>query len=152
MIDDLSCATLVENAIRWARAQIGSAAYPFRCLAFVEDAYEIANDIEIFGGSTAKESADSYRLTADGLPPAGAFVFYDCFGTLFDSYQNWGHVGLSLGDGRVIHAWDQVRIDGCRAVETLAGAPGWTSPRYLGWAGADQILRGHRRRDSAGCA
>jgi len=31
------------------------------CLAFVEDALERSNEIEIFGGDTAKESADLYE-------------------------------------------------------------------------------------------
>ncbi|MFS0714814.1 hypothetical protein ABC195_13115 [Microbacterium sp. 2P01SA-2] len=37
-----------------------------------------------------------------------------------------GHVGLSLGDGLVIHAWDRVRIDDHRRLEALRPAPGWT--------------------------
>jgi cell wall-associated NlpC family hydrolase len=138
--------TMVENAIRWAQVQVGSDAYPFRCLAFVEDAYEMGNGIEIFGGSTAQESAGAYGVETGLAPPAGAFVFYDCWGTLFDIHQNWGHVGLALGDGRVIHAWDRVRIDPYLDVEKLAGAPGWNSPRYLGWTGVARILQGHRAR------
>lgn len=143
-------ALYVERAMAWALAQVGSAAYPFRCLAFVEDAYEIANQIEIFGGSTAKESADAYGVQTPALdPPAGAFVFYDCCGALFDVYQNWGHVGLSLGDGTVVHAWNQVRVDPYRAVETLHGAPGWTQPRYIGWVAVERILQGHRTISTA---
>jgi cell wall-associated NlpC family hydrolase len=137
--------TMIENAIRWAKAHIGADAYRTRCLAFVEDAYELGNGIEIFGGSTATESAVAYGVET-GQPPAGAFVFYECWGTLFDLYQNWGHVGLALGDGRVIHAWDQVRIDPYLDVEKLIGAPGWNQPRYLGWTGVERILQGHRKR------
>lgn len=50
----------VDRAIAWATARLGNPDYAFRCLAFVEDAYEAGNAIEIFGGSTAKESADEY--------------------------------------------------------------------------------------------
>jgi hypothetical protein len=69
--------TYIANAIHWAQAQLESAAYPFRCLAFVEDAYERANRVEIFGGSTATESADAYaaRSNREHPPPRGAFVF-----------------------------------------------------------------------------
>ena len=52
----------MENAIEWAKSQLDSTEYPFRCLAFVEEAYEKGNQIEIFGGSCAKESADEYRI------------------------------------------------------------------------------------------
>lgn len=144
---DESLSTTIEKTIKWALAQLGSDTYTFRCLAFVEDAYEIANRVEIFGGSTARESAEEYGVQKEPLtPPIGAFVFYDMSGTLFDTYKNWGHVGLSLGDGRVIHAWDKVRIDGYLDVEKLQGAPGWTPPQYIGWAPVNRIFVGHRKK------
>ncbi|RPI88179.1 MAG: hypothetical protein EHM40_22480, partial [Chloroflexi bacterium] len=87
-----------------------STSYRFLCLAFVEDAYEAGNGIEIFGGDCAKESADLYEVQpASTVPPRGAFVFYDCSGPLNSLEKNWGHVGLSCGDGNIIHAWDRVR-------------------------------------------
>ncbi|WP_432283803.1 hypothetical protein SLT36_18140 [Aminobacter sp. BA135] len=61
---------------------------------------------------------------------------------MFDITINWGHVGLCLGDGRVIHAW--VRIDDIHAVEALEPAEGWTQPRYVAWASVDRILQGHQ--------
>ncbi len=95
----------MANAIRWAQEHLGVADYAGRCLAFVEDAYEKGNYVEIFGGSSAKESADEYKAERyKGEPPAGAFVFYDCFGQLSGEYKNWGHVGLHIGEGQVIHA------------------------------------------------
>lgn len=139
-------ACYVPNAIRWAECQLGSTAYRFRCLAFVEDCYEKGNSIEIFGGSRAKESADIYGAGREGEPEPGAFVFYDCSGTIGDTYQNWGHVGLCVGPGKVIHAWDTVRIDGYLEVESLAPAPGWASPRYCGWVPAGRVLQGHQKR------
>jgi len=83
-------------------------------------------------------------LAEAGVPPRGAFVFYDCIGTIDGVTKNWGHVGLSCRDGQVIHAWDEVREDAYLAVEQLEAAPGWTAPRYLGWVGVDRILQGHR--------
>jgi cell wall-associated NlpC family hydrolase len=134
----------VGNAVAWAREQMGSDAYRFLCLAFVEDAFEKGNGIEIFGGSTAKESAEVYGVRADAtMPPAGAFVFYDCSGPIDGVEKNWGHVGLSCGGGRVIHAWDRVREDDTLAVEQLQGAPGWTAPRYVGWVPVERIMLGH---------
>lgn len=136
----------VDRAIAWATARLGNPDYAFRCLAFVEDAYEAGNAIEIFGGSTAKESADEYGVTEPQptAVPRGAFVFYDMTGELFGRRTNWGHVGLHFGDGRVVHAWDEVRIDGYLALQALEVAPGWTQPRYIGWAAPERLLRGHR--------
>lgn len=139
----------IENAIRWARQHLGSKDYRFLCLAFVEDAYEQGNGIEIFGADCAKGSAELYGVhMSSSLPPRGVFVFYDCSGpSLLDGTEkNWGHVGLSCGDGNVIHGWGQVREDHYLAVEQLQGAPGWTSPKYIGWTSVDRILQGHRQK------
>lgn len=135
-----------ENAIRWAKGQLGSDEYPFKCLAFVEDAYEKSNNVEIFGGSTAKESADEYGVSKEsGFPPVGAFAFYDCSGPLSGDYKNWGHVGLSLGDGDVIHAWNKIRIDNYLEIEDLTPAQGWTKPKYIGWVPVERIFKGYRK-------
>jgi hypothetical protein len=142
--DDLAAA-----AVRWALDRVGDRGYSLCCLAFVEDAFERANAIEVFGGISATESAAQYGLHPfdDAQPPpAGSFVFYDAAGPIRGVHDNWGHVGLSLGDGRVVHAWDVVRVDPTRAVEGLQAAPGWTSPRLRGWADVATILRGHRPR------
>lgn len=137
----------IENAISWAKDKIGSEAYAFKCLAFVEDAYEESNSVEIFGGSTAKESADEYEAEKNtGFPPIGAFVFYDTYGTIYNEYKNYGHVGLHMGNGQVIHSWDRVRVDHYLDVQKLATAPGWTSPQYIGWAPVERIFRGYRKK------
>lgn len=82
-----------KAAIDWAKGKIGSKEYTFLCLAFVEDAYEKANHVEIFGGSSAKESADEYGAWNNtGVPPIGAFVFYDCFGSLLNEYKGLASV------------------------------------------------------------
>ncbi len=140
-------ATCITNAIRWAQAHLGSTDYPFLCLAFVEDAYEKSNHVEIFGGSSAKESADEYGAAqTQGEPPIGAFVFYDCLGTLNGEYKNWGHVGLHIGEGKVVHAWDKVRLDDYRDVQNLTPSPGWTKPQFIGWAPIERIFIGCRKK------
>ncbi len=139
--------TYIANAIRWAEEHLGSTDYPFLCLAFVEDAYEKSNHVEIFGGSSAKESADMYAAAQNASEPqVGAFLFYDCFGTLDGEYQNWGHVGLYIGAGKVIHAWDKVRMDHYLDVQDLTPAPGWTQPQYLGWTPIERIFVGYRQK------
>lgn len=133
-----------EGAIAWALDKLGVTNYAGLCYAFVEDAYEFGNGIVLDGqGCTAKEAADAYGAAdSSGQPPTGAYVFYNCLGTLNGEHRNWGHVGLSLGDGRVIHAWDRVRIDDLRDVEELAPAPGFERPQYIGWTPVERILQG----------
>jgi hypothetical protein len=139
--------TYIANAIRWAKGHLGSTDYPFLCLAFVEDAYEESNHVEIFGGSSAKESADEYGAAQNiDEPPIDAFVFYDCSGRIKDEYKNWGHVGLSIGDGNVIHAWDKVRVDDYLDVQNLSPAPGWTRPQFIGWTPIERIFVGYRKK------
>ena len=137
-------ALVVERAIAWALEHVGSPAYGLRCLAFVEDAYERANAIEVFGGSSAAESAAIYGATAsDGEPARGAFVFFDTSGPVEGIDRDWGHVGLALGDGSMVHAWSTVRVDPIHEIHRLRGAAGWSAPVYGGWTPPERILQGH---------
>lgn len=141
---DKNLQNLIDNSIMWALSHLNSTAYTFMCLGFVEDALERSNSIEIFGGDSAKESADLYEAHRfKGMPPKGSFVFYDCVGVIKGITKNWGHVGLATDDGKVIHAWDKVRIDDYREIENLATAPGWDKPQYIGWVPLERILIGH---------
>jgi cell wall-associated NlpC family hydrolase len=136
----------IRNAAKWAEERLDSTDYRTKCLAFVEDAYEMANAVEVFGGDTAYESALEYGAAENaGPPPLGAFVFYDCVGELRGEHKNWGHVGLHIGDGKVVHAWDKVRIDDYLEVEMLGAAPGWTKPSYIGWAPIERVFLGYRK-------
>jgi hypothetical protein len=136
----------IANAIHWAQEQLGSTEYTTRCLAFVEDAYEESNHIEIFGGSSAQESADEYGAAQhQGEPPIGAFVFCACADPVEDEIKHWGHVGLCIGEEKVIHAWDKVRIDHYLAVQELTPPPGWTAPQFIGWAPIERIFVGYRK-------
>ena len=146
MSDDFT--EYVENAVNWALEKVGSTEYRTLCLAFVEDAYEKSNGIWLDGYPSAKEESDTFEVRhSDEQPPRGVFVFYDCFGTIKDEYRNWGHVGLSLGDGRVIHAWDKVRVDTVRGVEELEAAEGWSKPSYLGWAPVSRVFEGFKHKE-----
>ncbi len=133
--------TVIENMIRWAENKIGSEVYAGWCLSFIEDALEKGNGIEIFGGDCARESCELYRdALQSGVPERGAFVFYDCLCQSEEGIVNWGHCGIGLGDGRVIHAWDRVRIDDYRAIESLQASSG-DHPKYLGWVKVERVLR-----------
>lgn len=139
---------LVSNTIQWAKAHLDSTDYTYMCLGFVEDALEKSNGVEIFGGDSAKESAELYEAYQwKGLPAEGGFVFYDCIGTINGVKANWGHVGLALDNGQIIHAWDKVRIDDYLAVETLPVAPSWEQPKYIGWVPIERIMVGYEPKE-----
>ena len=143
---------IIDSALQWALDRLGSKEYPGLCYAFCEDAYELGGKIILDGqGSTAREAADAYLarmqtagISMEGNPPKGAYVFYDCAGPLNGEQRDWGHMGLSLGDGRVIHSWGEVRVDNLLAIEDLAPPPGWTKPQYVGWAATEVVLLGMR--------
>lgn len=127
--------------MHWALARLDDEQYRGVCYGFLEDAYEYGNDIELDGqGTTAFEAAEAYGCRKDGPPPRGAYVFFDTVCEVNGELARWGHIGLSLGDGRVVHAWDVVRVDSIEAVERLVVPPTWTAPTYLGWAPVEQIL------------
>jgi hypothetical protein len=143
---ELDESLIVGRALEWARGELGSAAYELRCLSFVEDAYEIANEIEVFGGSSARESAELYAASAAiGEPPAGAFVFFATEGMVDGVVRDWGHVGLALGDGRMVHAWPEIRIDSIADFPALPSGS-WSTPVYVGFAPPSRILEGSRSR------
>ena len=133
--------TMTDNMIAWAENRIGNPNYAGWCLDFIEDALEQSNDIEIFGGDSAKESCEMYKDALQaGVPERGAFVFYDCLCPGEDGPVNWGHCGISLGDGQIIHAWDVVRIDDYQEIEHLTALTG-DYPKYLGWVSLSRVLR-----------
>lgn len=133
--------TLIDNMISWAKDRLGETKYAGWCLSFIEDALEISNCIEIFGGDSARESAGLYADAMQyGPPERGAFVFYDCLCSSEDGPVNWGHCGISLGDGRVIHAWDKVRIDPYLDIERMTAQTG-DHPHYIGWVPVERVLR-----------
>lgn len=131
---------LIENMIAWAENHVGDTSYTGWCLSFIEDALEKSNGIEIFGGDSAKESYEMYSdALHTGIPERGAFVFYDCLCPSENGPINWGHCGIALSDGSVIHAWDKVRTDDYLAIEKLTAVTG-DHPKYLGWVPVARVL------------
>lgn len=131
---------MIDNMITWAKSRIGDTKYASWCLSFIEDALEISNDIEIFGGDSAKESCELYRdALRTGMPERDAFVFYDCLCPSEDGPVNRGHCGIALEDGSVIHAWDKIRIDGYLDMEKLTALTG-DHPKYIGWVPVARVL------------
>lgn len=132
---------LTDRMLAWAEERLGHTEYAGWCLSFAEDALEISNGIEIFGGDSARESCDLYRdALRTGEPERGALVFYDCMCMSGDGPVNWGHCGICCGNGRVIHAWDAVRKDDYRDIEALTAMTG-DHPRYLGWVPVARVMK-----------
>lgn len=132
---------LIDRMIAWAEARLGHAEYAGWCLSFAEDALEISNGIEIFGGDSARESYDLYQdVLRTDEPERGAFVFYDCLCQSENGLVNWGHCGICCGQGQIIHAWDVVRKDDYHAIEEMTALTG-DHPKYLGWVPVARVLR-----------
>ncbi len=112
------------RALQWALQQVGRTDYSLWCLRFVANAYNAPKA----GYPTAQAAADSLDLYGRGGSPAsappGALVFFHVTGS---KGENYGHVGLSLGDGRMVSAQDTVKI------ERIKDVPLWRT-NYLGWA------------------
>ncbi len=54
--------TYAEGAIQWAVSMLDVTDYAYRCYLFVEDAYELGNNIVLDGqGTSAAEAAEAYR-------------------------------------------------------------------------------------------
>ena len=139
---------LTEHMILWAKDKLGNIDYAGWCLSFIEDALEKSNGIEIFGGDSAKESCELYKdALMGGAPERGAFVFYDCLCQSENGPVNWGHCGISLGDGHMIHAWDKVRIDDYLEIEKLTALTG-DHPNYLGWVPLERIVNSDCQADA----
>ena len=74
-----------------------------------------------------------------GKAERGAFVFYDCLCLDEDRLVNWGHCGIALDDGKIIHAWDKVRTDDYLDIEKLTALSG-DHPKYIGWVPVSRVL------------
>ena len=91
--------------------------------------------------STAPAAVWGVTLTAEDVTSTGLMlVCTQSGGTADGEPRDWGHCGLCIGEGRVIHAWDRIRIDDYRTLEQLSPAHGWTQPRYIGWVPLERVL------------
>lgn len=117
----------IGQAIAWAESMIGSTKYPIYCLKFVEDAYKFGtiSDPDRFWTNAKKASIGLNAKDNDGLPPRGSFVFFEWTST---ECPDCGHVGLSLGDGNIIHAFGRGPVIKSDYTEIGLTYIGWTYP------------------------
>lgn len=111
-----------DEAVSWARGQVGRTDMELACDCFVAQAYG-------YGGSGHETANDHWMAIPwanshppDPAPPAGALVFYD-------TYAPYGHVAISVGGGRVI----STNVDGAvreTDIGHFAGYRGWTDALF----------------------
>jgi hypothetical protein len=115
---------IIESAIAWGKARLGWTDWEGKCYVFVREAFwqaGVSKEMLPKAGaidpqkpwavSVAKWFHDRGQLRMDQAPPRGALVFYG--GNFRTAARVWheGHVGISLGDGQIVHAFGPVRID-----------------------------------------
>jgi len=119
----------IEEAINWANNNEEEVGY---CLRFVSKAFGLGTNINSI--TTRWESPeDAIQKLGDNFypsdkcwnPPRGALVFFSAL----EEYAPYGHIGISLGNGDVIHLYDRVRTEKIADIEKLS-----LIGSYLGWA------------------
>jgi hypothetical protein len=108
------------SALEWARTQLGSTIWAYRCERFVEEAYGTRY---IFTSAWAAAQHVALHRAPIGDAPSGTLVFFGPD----NANHGEGHVGLSLGEGRMISALETVQITDVQTSRY------WRS-LYLGWA------------------
>lgn len=139
--------------IRRAKSEIGNREYAGQHLSFIDDALEKSGGSAVFVGNSANDSSESYSSALRfGAPERGALVFYDCLCRGENAPANYGHCGIALDGGAVIHAWNDVRIDNYLTIEKLTSRNG-DHLRYIGWVEIDRLLalKSADERSDSGC-
>lgn len=135
----------VESAISWAISQEGKTAWSGYCLGFVAKAFGQESS-----GWTSPEDARKklgnrfYPAATDWNPPRGALVFFSAKGTWCDApygcidLADYGHIGIYLGNGGVVHAYGAVKVQSIVEIEQLSGRDSkgneFEIGSYIGWA------------------
>jgi NlpC/P60 family len=109
-----------SSALEWARTQLGSTIWAYRCERFVEEAYGTRY---IFASAWLAAQHVALHDTAVTSAPAGTLVFFGPD----SANRGYGHVGLSLGGGKMISALETVQIT------DIPKSRYWSS-LYRGWA------------------
>lgn len=112
-----------DAAITWAKDHIDSYEwYDFKeeqgyCLRFTANAFRQRGpepEGEWDSALQASQNLVLYEQEEVQKPPRGALIFFDRTNDNKD-----GHVGIYMGDGRIIHSYGKVRIDNVEQVGKL---------------------------------
>lgn len=108
------------TAVAWARTQLGSAIWAWRCERFVEESFGTRY---IYPSAAIAAQHLPLRTSSPDGAPVGALIFFGPD----SSNDGYGHVGLSLGAGKMISALATVQIT------NITKSRYW-STLYRGWA------------------
>lgn len=113
-----------------ALAMVGKTGYSGYCQKFVRI---VGESIGLPSGSagSAIEACNKWRVSTDRNIPLGAAVYLRSKNTSSAGYK-WGHVGIHVGNGNIVHAQSKVRKDNLSDL--------LNNYTYLGWgwqAGSD---------------
>ena len=126
--------TQIEAALEWASEyMLGRTTFDdgdsvhYWCTRFVRDAF-YEGGLPYRDLRNAKTWANMWTTSNNlsEIPPRGALTFYDYWATLDGVYDNYGHVAISLGDGRVVHAVSSVKIENYNLSN-------YSNLEYIGW-------------------
>jgi len=136
----------VDKAIRWAVSQEGKTKWCGYCLRFVADAYRGKLPKGWDSPEDAKENLGTsfYPASKNYNPPRGALIFFSAYGKYCDApYEcidlaDYGHIGIYLGDGKVVHAFGSVKVQDVAEIVRLSGRDSKKNQfgigSYVGWA------------------
>jgi hypothetical protein len=122
-----------EKAIAYAEnpginPNTGTNDWAYWCLALVNQAYGGGTN-GMLRAETATDAFNNYqsagRIQTEGNPPRGALVFFDYQGK---DGVNYGHVGISLGDGTYIGTTTDGTNTGVRPINGNLPYKGWAIP------------------------
>jgi hypothetical protein len=122
-----------EKAIAYAQnpginPNTGTNEWAYWCLALVNQAYGGGTD-GMLRAETATGAYNNYanagRIQTEGNPPRGALVFFDYKG---QDGVDYGHVGISMGDGTYIGTTTDGTNTGVRSIDGNLPYKGWAYP------------------------
>lgn len=119
-----------DDAVARMERLVGSKDYEYWCARTVAQAWgQSHSGYEDAHAQWQAAVAQGIAHPGDHAPPRGALVFYDWTGSVGGVTDNYGHVAISLGDGRIISTSVDGRV-GITTLDHFANYDGWTPPPW----------------------
>ncbi|PKK85639.1 MAG: hypothetical protein CVT48_04550, partial [Thermoplasmata archaeon HGW-Thermoplasmata-1] len=125
----------IEKTIKWAEDQENSNNWYDEktkmgyCMAFVSDSFKVCDkkDRPSSPNNLLERIGGKDKLSKGENPPRGSLVFFSAK----EPYEEYGHIGISLGDKKVVHAFGNVTIESIDQIKEkgfIDSYLGWTYP------------------------